>query len=249
MADGFQTWLLLPELGFTPSRRDKRIGIDQALSFDFGGFSLDAFSGFTRSGLECAVCFSGVWNSGRVIADVDFWLPAVVESKEQALALLSDALRGYGLGREFIPLRRSSWFEEGLNFRDYIPLVRLKNEYEARPRCLVRREWLRLALRDLREAAASGAEDELARVSFDGRILELEIGSTLIPLSATGAPWPSRFQVAANVLAHPPRRLERDPVMVEIREARLWIGNHFMGVASAASESTSLAFEHAEGQQ
>lgn len=79
--------------------------------------------------------------------------------------------------------------------------------YAARPRCMVDRSWMRVALNALKEKlnVEHGGDD--VGISFDGRILAFSRPGWVVPVPAEGALWPSRYQIQAENFSKFPSRL------------------------------------------
>jgi hypothetical protein len=117
--------------------------------------------------------FSGVAWGHNSLRDIDFEMPLEVDSFEQGVAWIA-----YVLGRKFCPKKPALWVEQGQEWADTLPWVHRLKQYEARPRCLVDREWFRVACKKLQERAGSADADEMVSFEFDGDALDQDFGRT-----------------------------------------------------------------------
>jgi len=207
---------VLKLLGFKPGGEWPR-----QLTYDFGNFELRALP-CTNQYLRPAVLFSGIYTTTRSIRQVSFEMPDKVESAMQVQAWIA-----YGVGDSFTPRLPCAWFEEGLRAKGLLPWERHMRAYQDRPLVWVPRPWMRLAAEGLREAAEAAPERQVCTVGFDGRTLEFDLGSRVIPLPADGKrPWEHVFSIRLRRLAALPRRWMMDPVPIEVWEERIRFGNH-----------------------
>jgi hypothetical protein len=217
------TWNLRPSLGFQP---DPRVGSDvrPGLSFDFGNFKLSASCVLNLRFVE-VVLFSGILATRDTLAEIEFELPRQVKSRGQCAAWIVwnlDQHCDHGL---FTPARPVRWLDEGRQNRRLLPWVMSMAEYDARPRCMIRRDWLRLALKTLGEQIASEPDDAAIVFTFDGNVLSIRCDHKVIALPGEGLPWTVCFRVEAKMLRQQPRRrLMREYVGVSIWKSRIELG-------------------------
>jgi hypothetical protein len=205
---------VLERIGF---RSDKA---GDGYSFDFGSLRLDALPCMSPRTFEDVVLFTGVWSDGRTIAQVQFETPDAFESFEQGVAWIAD-----GLGRSrFRPASPVAWLDQGRAWRDRLPWVPAQAAYDARPRCTVGREWFRLPGAHLRAVAEDGAPVDLATFAFDGRVLTVTAGSSVLPMPAEGVAWSAQYGVPLSGLRALPKRLILPSVVISVWEGRMSIG-------------------------
>jgi hypothetical protein len=172
------------------------------------------------------VSFAGhLHHNGREFGLLEFKLPETVESLEQLKAFLAHYLR------EAITTHPPKWIAEGLALSHLLPWHRKQAAYEERDRCVIRRSWLQLALKDL--AAASGLLEtrELVSIGFDGALLTISCGKQII-VQAEGSAWRCLHRIQAGDLKRLPTRLKFDPVEVSAWDGYLAIGNFRYRLAS-----------------
>jgi hypothetical protein len=121
-------------------------------------------------------------------------LPIEVESPEQAIAWISWVLRDLP---RYSESPCPAWIEEGKKYWHTLPWEREKAEYASRPRCIAQRNWVRVALKDLRERLESADDDSLVSFAFNGEVLTIRINTDLIAFPATGQAWDHEFHVRA----------------------------------------------------
>ncbi len=124
------------------------------------------------------------------------------------------------------PTRHVDWIEEGRKNQKLLPWVKAIAEFDARPRCIVQRDWLRLALKTLGEYLVSLSDDAGIVFGFDGSVFYIRCDKRVLALPDEGLPWAVRFRVEARTLRHLPKRLTRDHIGVSIWESRLTLGNY-----------------------
>jgi hypothetical protein len=98
-------------------------------------------------------------------------------------------------------------------------------QWKARPQCMVRRDWLRLALTTLAEHMASLPDDAHVVFNFDGSVLSIRCDEKVIAFAGEGPPWAVSFRVAVGALRRLPKRLKRDYIGVSIWESSLTLGH------------------------
>lgn len=124
----------------------------------------------------------------------------------------------------FKPDRHIDWVEEGRQNKSLLPWVRSIAEYNMRPQCFVRRNWLRLALKTLGEQVSSLSDQAAVVFSFDGSVLYIRCDNKVIALPGGGVPWTVRFRVEAKTLRRLPKRLRREIVWVSIWRSHISLG-------------------------
>ncbi|RYG89019.1 MAG: hypothetical protein EON58_19550 [Alphaproteobacteria bacterium] len=199
----------------------------QAITDRQPGYSL------ASGGLELAACevmntrfepiflIAGVFANPRSVASIQFEMPLQVESLDQAKAWVA-----YGCHLKLSDCSLS-WLEEGRALKSLLPWEREQVLYQERPQCTVSRDWMRLAIAQLRGMALEARADEECEVSYDGAVLVFRTSRTIVPLSANGGrAWgePSRVRLAS--FTDLPKRLMSDPVNIHVWDSGLTIGQH-----------------------
>ncbi|MFO0788776.1 MAG: hypothetical protein U0805_04915 [Pirellulales bacterium] len=164
-----------------------------------------------------------------------------MESLDQLKAILAFNLRH--AVRSNVP----DWIVEGASQLYLVPEVRKQMEaaadhrafafeavYAAREHCDVRREWLKLAIKELSEVLKSLQPTALVTFAFEGSTLSIDGGRRII-VQAEGAAWKQTHAVRAADLTTLPKRLMHDQIEVAAYNGRLKIGNHSYPVAEAAA--------------
>jgi hypothetical protein len=216
---------LLRSLGFQPGSQSHISDEYPGLSFDFGNLTLRASSCLNLRCVEI-VLFTGVLSTPLSLADVQFEMPRRLKSIKQCAALIVWSLDQHADQRVFKPSRHVGWIEEGRENRRLLPWVMSMAEYNARPQCVVQRDWLRLALKTLGEYLASLSDNAGIVFSFDGSVLSIRVDKKVIALPGEGSPWTVRFRVEARTLRHLPKRLMHERTGVSIWESRITLGNY-----------------------
>lgn len=223
-AAAIATWEVLKDLGFMP---DTAVFSDvmPGLSYDFGNFTLSAAAVMSKW-FKPVVMFYGVLATSRTLGDVCFELPRVVASQEQLTAFLVYYLDKAAPENVFHPARPVAWIAEGRANRRLLPWEVDMEAYRARPHCMVRRDWLRLALNSLAEIIAKADDTATVEFSFDGSVLTIRCPDQVVPMSAIGNAWPSPFEIPAANLRHLPKRLMQDMLEVSVYKGKLHIGRN-----------------------
>jgi hypothetical protein len=120
-------------------------------------------------------------------------------------------------------LLRCLGFQSDSN-KSLLPWVRSMAEYNARPQCLVQRDWFRLALKGLRQQLSSLPDQEAIAFSFDGSVLFIRCCDKVIALPGEGVSWAVGFRVAAEKLRRLPKRFRHEQVDVSIWQSRISLG-------------------------
>ncbi len=216
------TWEILKSLGF---QDDWSVISDNGaeLTFDFGNFKLSASRQLNRWFTEVIQLY-GIMSSPRTIAEVQFEMHMLVESYEQAMALITWNLDKYADGHIFKPLHEASWIEKGRKYFHLLPWVQSRLAYEARPSCIVQREWLKLGFKALRGYAENVGEVAHVEIDFDGKVLSFRLGEEVVVMGAVGFPWKVRFLLPVISLKNLPKRLMNSSIDVCIWQGKLHIG-------------------------
>ncbi len=229
------TWDALLELGFAPDpgvRSDPMPG----LSFDFGNVKLSA-GRLINLKIQEVVLFHGILTTARTAANVEFEMPGRVASRGQCAAWIVWHLDQAASGRVFQSGHQVGWVNQGRQDKYLLPWVADLDRFRARPRCMVEREWLRLAFRSLREILSTADPEAVVVFDFDGSQLNVRCAGRVVPMVAEGAPWPSGYSLPAAKLRNLPTRLMSDRLEVAVSEGRLHIGNRvYDGVVDAGHE-------------
>lgn len=223
------TWDVLKEFGFAP---DAAVISDAmpGLSFDFGNFKLSA-SAVMGKWFNPIMLFTGVLATPRRMAEVSFELPRMVDSRAQLAAFLAYYLDKAAGGNGFQSMRHVDWISEGREHKSLLPWEKDMAAYNARPHCLVQRDWLRLALKNLANLIAEADDLITVEFSFDGSVLSIRCSGHVVAMSARGEAWPRKFIIPAGKLRHLPKRLMQDEEVVSVHNGRLHIGQRsFEGV-------------------
>jgi hypothetical protein len=157
---------------------------------DLGIVKLQA--GAYRKFLAEIVMITGVLATSRSWAAIHIEMPRYVESSHLVTAWIMWHLDQHS---EFRKVHNLSWVEEGRNHQGLLPWVKSMAEWNARPKCVVRREWLRLAVNTLAKYIASLSDDADVAFSFDGSVLSIRCDEKVVALAGEGVPWTVRFKV------------------------------------------------------
>lgn len=215
-------WSLLPTLGFVP--HPKVISkIRPGLRCDFGNLRLDASAGVNRH-LNDVVLFTGIVSTPRTGVLLEFEVPRQVASREQALAFVAYFLDRHADGGVFVPETPARWLDEGRMHRSLLPWEQTVADASERACCTVARDWLRLALKQLKASLATLPLNASVAFGFDGECLVIRGPGGSIRVQAKGEPWPAEFVIPVAKLTSLPSRLRRDPVPVALRRDAIVIG-------------------------
>lgn len=219
-ASFIETFEALKKLGFEPDASDLTLSYDgEPLSYDFGNLTLSASRTINRYFVEI-ISVSGVYATRRTVAEVEIQLPPRVSSIEQCAAFVAWGIDNQISG-DFVPSIPTHWLDEGRNNFDTLPWVKEQKLYRERPQCLVDRDWLKLALRDLRLLLPKIAESDLLSFTFRDEIFSIRSSQKLIALPATGNNWKSKYEITAGNFQNLPKRLTREVIEISIWDDHL----------------------------
>jgi len=228
-AETRSTWNHLIDFGFQPDS-ELMSDVMPGLSFDFGNLKLSASCVIGKYFQE-VVLFLGNLITPRTFSEVDFEMPREGVSREQCAAWIAWHLDKAADRGVFVPTKEASWLNSGRQNKHLLPweIERSKAErkmaaYNARPRCTVQREWLKLALKKFAEHLALAADAEIALFDFDGTILSIRFGEQKIVVAAEGDPWPFNVVISAGSIRNLPKRLMNGFVDVSVWKSILIIG-------------------------
>jgi hypothetical protein len=213
------TWDLLRCLGF---QSDSAVisDVSPGLSFDFGNLKLSASCVWSPRSGE-VILFSGIVSTPRTLGEVDFELPRRIKSLKRCAAWIVWNLDQHLAFKQTCHI---DWVEEARQNKSLLPWVRSMAEYNARPQCLVQRDWFRLALKGLRQQLSSLPDQEAIAFSFDGSVLFIRCCDKVIALPGEGVSWAVGFRVAAEKLRRLPKRFRHEQVDVSIWQSRISLG-------------------------
>lgn len=211
--------MILREFGFAP---DPAIVSDPpgGLRYDLGPLRLRA--GVCQAPFGPTVQVWGVLATGRSVAEVNLQLPQNLSSPELAAALLSYHLDRIS-GPEAAGALVAPWLTLGRQNQDLLPWEVERVARELLPRCMVRRDWMKLAIRDFRAALPADSPEDVVRISFDGEVLRLTATGYRGIVPAEGRAWIEQYAVRTADLDGLPRRWP-DPVWLEYDDGRLRLG-------------------------
>jgi hypothetical protein len=214
-----RTMDVLRSLGF---QTDTTVITDDGpgLSANFGGLRLTA--GAYRKFLAEIVMITGVLATSRSWAAIHIEMPRYVEATHFVTAWIVWHLDQHS---EFRKVHNLSWVEEGRNHQGLLPWVKSMADWEARPKLIVRRDWLRLALNRLAELLSALPDEANVTFSFDGSVFSIRSDGELIALAGQGTPWTVSFSVRAGDMRRLPKRLMGESIGISIWESRISIAN------------------------
>ena len=186
--------------------------------YDFGNLTLDATQVMNLRFGPVLLC-GGVVSNRRTIREIDFEMPLNVESFEQGVAWIV-----YGIGKDFRPRNQCAWFFQGLEWQDQLPWERRRIAYEARPHCKVGRDWIRLAIKKLRNLATQADETDLAVFEFDGEVLRISACGEIFAMAGKGNAWKEPYAIKVNKLDFLPKRIKGRDVHLSVWEGKFTIG-------------------------
>ncbi|WP_429109675.1 hypothetical protein [Aeromonas media] len=224
-----ETGEALQELGFM---QDEKVYSEQVmgLSYDFGRFQITAGRIMNLSMRE-VWNFSGVVGNSNFISCMNFEMPLQVESVEQCAAWVVWHLKQHIPSRaKIFPRTLSYLLLLGLEHQATLPWVRdlaaYKAAYEVRPKCMVKRDWLRLALKELKTALVEVNDTDDVQFHFDGSVLYMYCPNERIVCPASGDAWQKQYVIAARNLRNLPKSLMQETLCIDIWESKLGIARH-----------------------
>lgn len=186
--------------------------------------------------------FGGVVRDARSVHSIDFEMPTVVSSFEQAVAWIS-----YGIGEKTSVGMQPNWLIDGFRWKSHLPWVQRLQAYEARPHCLVERDWFRLAAKRLRTLTVTATPGQKASFTFDGEVLKIAVCNNCIPLPARGIAWDKAYAVDVDGLSHLLKRFSRPVIEVAVWEGQFSIGSRACSLSVSDPNSTvPLPSEHGD---
>ena len=130
------------ELGFEPAAATySEPGTNVA--YDLGEARVEAYERHDIVGRPM-VTIHGIYRTSRTLGNIEYNMPAEVESREQGLAFLSYALSGYSFTDP------PDWLTEGDALKEHLPWNQVARWNRPIAKCRVNRDWFRVARRKLR---------------------------------------------------------------------------------------------------
>ena len=215
-----ETLEALKRLGFAPDDSALSYG-GETLSYDFGNLTLSARQTMNRHFAEI-VSVSGVYASPRTVAEVEIQLPLRIASLQQCAAFIAWGIDNQ-VSRNFVPLAPTRWLDEGRNNFDLLPWVKEQKLYNERPRCTVKRDWIKLALRDLRSLLPQLDESESLSFTYRDEIFSIRTRPKLFALPAEGINWESSYEITVGNFQNFPKRFNTNEVGISV-----WIDHLYL---------------------
>ena len=184
------------------------------------------------------VLLSGVINTGDILAEVENQIPNDLRSASEAAAWVSYALKSYRRQLEPLP----DWFVEGERHWDLVPPARLElaarermRAYQARPKCLIDRDYARPLRRNLLEAISGLAGPTEMTFRFDGRVLSIVLNERAHEVVASGESWSSAYRVSVSSQTKLPTRFKSPVVILDVFEGYVSFGGLRLGPCEPVS--------------
>ena len=225
MSSSCPTIQSLITLGF--ERREPRFGME-TVGYKFKHLDLVASHGMYMYA-RYVVMLSDVVSTGRTSGTVESQVSPDLGSALEAAAWLSYALKSYKSDLEPLP----DWFVEGERHWDLIPIVARQRAYEARPKCVVDRDYARPLRRNLLEEMSRLPGETKMTFSFDGRVLSIVLCGRPHEVIASGDSWSSSYQVIVSPKTTLPARFMDSMVEVSVFEDYLRLDGHRLGLCEA----------------
>jgi hypothetical protein len=231
--ESVNTWEVLPSFGFKPDA-EVYSDIRPGLRLEHGHLELNA-SFTTNKCFEKVVWFTGVLNTGYALAEISFEIPPVMPSPAMCAAWLAWSLRKT-TGERGLGVPPPGWLEEGLQNIRLLPheqererreqeRERDQRAYAARSRCIVARDWLRLARTAFTAQIEAIPDDAAVCFTFDGEVLTIRCREQVAATAADGEAWPQRYAIrAAQFRTLKRTRFMDDPMEISVWKSALHVG-------------------------
>ena len=207
-------------LGFEPRNTGDRVAEVKAVCYRFACLDLDARHVMNLSARQ-VILLSGVLTTGRTLATIESQIPDDLGNAFEAAAWVSYALKSHRNKLDPLP----DWFLEGESHWDLVPPARQMSEarerqraYLSSPRCHIDRDYARPLRRNLLEELSGLAGETQMTVSFDGRVLSIDLKDRTHEVPASGDSWPSSYKAIVGPGAKMPARFESGIVEVSVFE-------------------------------
>ena len=205
-----------------------------SVCYRFADFDLVASPEMKTIG-HIVVALHGVRCTGRELSIIEGEIPSNLGTSQEAAAWASYALQ-FDKG-ELEPL--PDWFIEGERNWDLIPFVREERErrraYEASPKCYIDRDYARPLRRNLQEEISWLDGEAEMTISFDGRVLSVDLRGRVHEVVASGDGWPTSFRVLVSPETKFPARFTDSTVVVGMFEGYARLDGLPLGPCEAVS--------------
>ena len=188
------------------------------LQFDFGNCKLKAIEGLTPK-LFYGISFLGNWKTKRSMGEIEFHLPAQMESYDQGIAFIAYYLRNAEL--LIIP----EWLKDGFLLKELLPWEIEQKEYLANPTALIEHEWFRVIVKKLIETSKTCTDNDFTTFSFSASVLSIVSNGNKISCAATGNDWQRVATLKTKSLDFLPKRIPNRNVEIYSWKDKLHIGN------------------------
>jgi hypothetical protein len=204
--------------------------------FNFGNLELSATQ-VTSLYLRPVFFIAGVIRTPRSITEISSDVPVEVESFQQGVAWIV-----YLLGEKFVPLKATSWIDDGRRWTEHLPWERSRKAYAGRPQCTVEREWFRVAAKKIRSQALSAGASDIIIFRFDGKVLSIDMAGELLAMPALGKAWDIDYSVSATKLPALAKRIMGTIVYLGVWEGQLQIDGHRYPILPRAEDPGAETF-------
>ena len=207
-------------LGFESRKTGDQVEEVKAVCYRFACLDLDALHVMNLYARQ-VILLRGVLTTGRTLATIESQIPDDLGNAFEAAAWVSYGLKSHRHKLEPLP----DWFLEGEAHWDLVPPARQLSEarerqrvYLSSPRCHIDRDYARPLRRNLLEELSGLAGETEMTVSFDGRVLSIDLKDRIHEVLASGDSWPSSYKAIVGPEAKMPARFESGIVEVSVFE-------------------------------
>ena len=238
MSETVTTRHALQHFGFTPYNKvisDEKPG----LVYRFDDLSLTA-SWILNMRMVEIVNISGVLAYSNSLSEINIEMPREFDSLELCAAWIVWHLDQAASKHAFKLFHKAPWVNLGRLNLHKLPWNEQRERYKNRPCCEIERDWLKQAIRSLRDKIENANQGIDVIFGFDGEILTIRLGADLIAIPAKGNSWGECYVLKVNLLENLPKRIMRDPTYVSFWDGKLSIadwGYPVQSVVSIHSES------------
>ncbi len=186
------------------------------LGFQMGSFELSAQEMVNLS-MVPIVQISGVLQTPSVLAVIDLELRQGLKKPEEAAAWLVFGLQSYKRDLGLLPV----WWAIGEASLHLHPVVKQRRRAKERavtrtnsPHCVLDIDHAQLFRRQLRHALSQLSDSTDATMTFDGKLLSIEVAGKLVSVLAHGVAWPHAVRWGVTNETKLPARFKAPQVQI-----------------------------------
>lgn len=192
-------------------------------SYNFGNLKIDIHRYFDPFDI---FHFYGNYITGRQAGEIEFKIPAEVDSYEQGVALMAYYFRNATF------IIKPAWLKQGLEWKHHLPwekewAIQQAKEKERREYSVqVDYEWFKVLVKKLKQHYIKNPGNSLVEFYFDGEVLRVRCCEETEVLKGKGKRWKYSGVISISELSKLPNRIMRHHAEIILHNDKLYLCNN-----------------------